>query len=210
MRKLYLAVWFLLPVALGAYHLGPGQDRLRIDDAARSLEEAAAHAARAAALPEEEAPAAAAEWARAVQAYTAALRDLPADRVSAQRAARLELARCRMFVAGLPEANAELQSLVEEMAADEGADPALLRDARRALAGSQYYLTWLMRLEGVGREEWEPVIEAARQTYKLLAEEDAAGADEEGARRSREDLESAIRLARMELNELQGLPLPSQ
>ncbi len=26
-------------------------------------------------------------------------------------------------------------------------------------------MTWLMRLEGLGADEWEPEIESARQTY---------------------------------------------
>ncbi len=63
-----------------------------------------------------------------------------------------------------------------------------------------------MRLEGAPREEWEPRIESARQTFKQLAG-DASGAARQEAQ---EDLESAIRLARMDLSELQGLPLPSQ
>jgi hypothetical protein len=78
-----------------------------------------------------------------------------------------------------------------------------------------------MRLEGAPREEWEPEIEASRQNYKLLAEDPtskctSAGAacdkgDEQVASvRAAENLESAIRLERMSLTDLQGLPLPSQ
>ena len=83
----------------------------------------------------------------------------------------------------------------------------LLTEARSTLANSQYYMTWLMRLEGYGQEVWEPEIEAARQTYKLLAEQ---AADPKERQRHQEDLEAAVRLARMDLGELQGLPLPSQ
>jgi hypothetical protein len=67
-----------------------------------------------------------------------------------------------------------------------------------------------MRLEGAPREEWEPEIEASRQNYKLLAEDPAARGDEKLAKLSCENLESAIRLERMSLTDLQGLPLPSQ
>jgi hypothetical protein len=67
-----------------------------------------------------------------------------------------------------------------------------------------------MRLEGLGPEEWEPEIEAARQAYKLLAEDSQKRGDEPAAKKYREDLESAIRLARMDLSELQGLNLPRQ
>jgi hypothetical protein len=85
-----------------------------------------------------------------------------------------------------------------------------LADARASLANAQYYMTWLMRLEGLSRDVWEPEIEAARQTYRLLADQATAGGDDQAAKSQRENLEASIRLARMELSELQGLPLPSQ
>ena len=44
----------------------------------------------------------------------------------------------------------------------------------------------------------------------MLAEQDEAKGDQESARKHREDLESVIRLARMDLGELQGLDLPKQ
>jgi len=105
-------------------------------------------------------------------------------------------------------ANAELRALVQELEAEPSPDAALLFDARRTWANSEYYMTWLARLEGVPETEWEPRIEAARQVYKLLAGDGAASA--ETKRGVEEDLESAIRLARMDLGELTGLPLPSQ
>jgi hypothetical protein len=71
-------------------------------------------------------------------------------------------------------------------------------------------MTWLMRLEGQPRERWEREIEASRQTYRLLAEQSERCGNVEAAKKNREDLESAIRLARLDLGELQGLPLPSQ
>jgi hypothetical protein len=64
-----------------------------------------------------------------------------------------------------------------------------------------------MRLEGLDRAEWEPEIEAARQNYRLLAEQ--AG-DTEAKSKHQGDVEAAIRLARMEIEDLQGLPLPSE
>jgi hypothetical protein len=67
-----------------------------------------------------------------------------------------------------------------------------------------------MRLEGSPREDWEPEIEAARQNFSLLAEQSVEQGDSNAAKRHEEDLESSIRLARMDLPELQGVPLPSQ
>jgi hypothetical protein len=115
-----------------------------------------------------------------------------------------------MLVEQLPVAHEELKGLVDDLTADPTADPKLLAEAQSALANSQYYLTWLMRLEGKPPEEWEPEIESARQTWRRLAEQAAADGQETEAQRCREDLEAAIRLARMDLKELQGLPLPSQ
>jgi hypothetical protein len=67
-----------------------------------------------------------------------------------------------------------------------------------------------MRLEGEPRTAWEPEIEASRQHYRLLSEEARAANDSEALERHQADLEAAIRLARMDLSELQALPLPSQ
>jgi hypothetical protein len=192
MRSVAIILWMLLPLAVVAYHLGPGQERSKGDEAAAWLERAAGHVARE-------------EWTEAVEAYEGALTTLPADAVPAQRRARLERARAAMKCSGLPEAHSDLTGLVAELQADPKADPALLRDARATLAGAQYYLTWLMRLEGLPREEWEPEIEAARQNYRLLAEQAVAPAERT---QRQEDLQAAIRLARMDLSELQGLPIP--
>lgn len=186
-----------MPVAAAAWHYGPGLDRLAADDAARSV-------ARAEAL------AAGGDHAGAVEAYSEALAQLPKDRTDVARRLRLERAKSQMLAKQLPEAHEELRGLVEELAGAPRADAKLLADARAAYANSQYYMTWLMRLEGFGRDEWEPEVEGARQAFKLLAEQSAAAGDAASAKRHAKDLEASIRLARMDLGELQGLPLPSQ
>lgn len=192
MRGVAIILWMLLPLVVVAYHLGPGQEHVKSDQAAEWLARAAGHVARE-------------EWVEAVGAYEEALAVLPVDAVPAQRRARLERARAAMKCSGLPEAHSDLTGLVAELQADPTADPALVRDARATLAGAQYYMTWLMRLEGLPREEWEPEVEAARQNYRLLAEQ-ATNPTERTKRQ--EDLQAAIRLARMDLTELQGLPIP--
>ncbi|MDG1890323.1 MAG: hypothetical protein P8L18_03340 [Verrucomicrobiota bacterium] len=70
--------------------------------------------------------------------------------------------------------------------------------------------TWLMRLEGLPEDKWKPEIEPSRQPYRLLAEKDLREGVGAGFKMHQEDLESAIRLERMDLGELQGLPQPSQ
>ena len=197
MRTILLFVWLLSPVLVAAYHYGPGQQRLVLDDTAALLQAADRHAE-------------AGEWSDAVGQYEAALTLLPDARVQEIRRVRLERDKAQLLARQLPLAHDDLTSLVEEMTADKDADPTVLAEARSALANSQYYMTWLMRLEGLPRDIWEPEIEAARQNYRLLAEEARGSGGDEKVKGHQEDLESAIRLARMDLSDLQGLPLPSQ
>lgn len=197
MRVLLLTGWLLVPVLVGAWHYGPGQEKVQLDDVARILAEADRHAAAGA-------------WADADAQYEEALRLLPAGKTAETRRIRLERAKAQMLARKLPVAHLDLQGLVDEMKDDAAADPTVLADARSALANSQYYMTWLMRLEGQPKDAWEPEIEAARQSYKLLAEQADGAGDAAAAKKHREDLESAVRLARMDLGDLQGLPLPSQ
>jgi hypothetical protein len=192
---LLLVGWLMLPLGVGIWHYGPGQDRVRLDEAAGLLTEA-------------EHDAAAGNWAGAAEKYEEALKRLPADRVAEVRRVRLERAKAQMLARQLPAAHADLKTLVEEL--KDGGDVTLLAEAREALANSQYYMTWLMRLEGQPRDLWEPEIESARQTYRLLAEQASAKGDDTAVKKNREDLEASVRLARMDLSELQGLPLPSQ
>lgn len=222
MKRLFIATWLTLPVAAYAYHMGPGQDHLRLDGAATLIASADAHAAEAVRLTATEGEIAArGEWFDAEAEYAEALSLLPGERVGGLKALvvtardvrriKLERAKAQMNISKLPDANASLAGLVTELLEDPNADPTLLADTQRTFASSQYYLTWLLRLEGAAREDWEPHIDSARQTYKLLASQaEATGAEESEVIKAREDLESAIRLARMDLSELQGLPLPSQ
>lgn len=197
MNKSYFAVWALMPLAAWAYHEGPGQDRMRLDDVDGLVREAYAEACDE-------------RWGEAVESYSEALAALPADQTELAHRIRLERAKAMLQDSGLPQAREQLGDLVDELQSDEPVDETLLADARGVLANSQYYMTWLMRLEGMPREEWEPEIEASRQTYRLLAEQAQAQGDQSALEKNREDLEASIRLARMDLTELQGLPLPSQ
>lgn len=198
MRNLLLVAWLALPLGAWAYHEGPGQDRTALD--AMDAVITAAHDA-----------AQAGKWKVAVREYEAALAKQPKnpDALSKTTVQRLqvELNKARMQASKLPEAREELEALVEQMQADTGTDPVVLADARQALARSQFYMTWLMRLEGLDRETWEPEIEAARQNWRLLAEQ---AKDDKVAVQHRTDLEAAIKLERMEIEDLQGLPLPGE
>jgi len=196
-RILVLTGWLLLAVGGVTYHLSAGPRQEKLDAVARLIKEA-------------EAAAADQDYVNAVDRYDEALKLLPEDRKAEARKVRLEKAKAQMLAKQLPEAHADLKALVDELATDPDADPKLLAEARSAMANANYYMTWLMRLEGLGQDVWEPEVEAARQTYKLLAEQAEASGDAAAAKKHKEDLEAAIRLARMDLSELQGMPLPSQ
>ena len=182
MRTLVLLGWLMVPVAFGAYHYGPGQEKLRLDNVSHLVAKADSLAAQE-------------RWQEAVSKYQQALDALPEGRADDSRRIRLRRAKVQMFAQQLPEANAALREIVDQLDDDKSADPNTRDEAREALANAQYYMTWLMRLEGLSNNEWEPEIESARQSYKLLAEQDVARGDQAAARRHREDLESVIRLA---------------
>ena len=197
MRAVMLSVLLLAPVAAGAYHYGPGQEQLRLDATQDLLAEARRQVA-------------AGEDGEAVELFSAALERLPGDRIDETRRVRLERAKAMLQSQRLPEAYDELTLLLPELEDDPTVDAAVVSETREALANAKYYLTWLMRLEGEPRTAWEPEIEASRQYYRLLAEDARAANDSVSLERHQADLEAAIRLARMDLSELQALPLPSQ
>ncbi len=197
MMNFFLALWCVIPLGIWAYHEGPGQDLMDVDRASALSREADKLAAEE-------------QWGLSINKYQESLRLLPGERKDEARRVTLALAQVMMQNKGLPQAHSALMTLVDDLEADESADPALVSEARSALANAKYYVTWLMRLEGLAREEWEPEIEASRQIYRHLAEDAVKSGDETAATRYGKDLESAIRLARMNLGDLQGLPLPNQ
>lgn len=201
MRKFLIAGWLLLPVGAWAYHEGPGQDRKQLDAVDAELQKAREAAARE-------------DWKAAVVHYDAALAELPKlETPEVERAAlriRVSSAKAKLEASQLIDAEEELQALVDELSDQAELHGDLLDEAREGYANAKYYVTWLMRLEGYQREDWEPEIEAARQSYRLLAEKARGQGDPLREEAMLASLESSIKLARLDLEELQGLPLPSQ
>jgi hypothetical protein len=157
MKRPLFALWLTLPVAAYAYHMGPGQEHMRLDQVAVLIESADFHVAEAeriAALNGDEA--AVEDWTRAEADYAEALDLLPDERVTEARRLKLERAKAQMFISKLPVANATLSGMVTELLDVPDVDPELLADVQRTFATSQYYMTWLQRLEGAPREEWSP------------------------------------------------------
>jgi len=192
-KKLMLGVWLLIPVALLAYHYGPGQARVAQDKAALKIAEAKALEAKE-------------DWASAYRVWGEALAGTPAEDTQTRFQLRLAQARARIPMGGLPEAMKDMSSLLTE-ATQANADKALLNEIRGSLANSQYYVAWLMRLEGAPGEEWMLPAEGARQNFRLLSENTKGVKVEEDYEKN---LEAVIRLERMSLEELQGQPLPKK
>lgn len=197
MRILLIVAWLFAGLGGVIFHFGPGQEKLEIDRVNQILKQARLEV-------EGE------NWPGAVAKYDEVLAALPAERVRESRGVALEKAKAQMMAAELPKARESLEALLTEVRESEPVDRELEAEVQSTLANSQYYMTWLMRLEGLPREEWMPEVEAARQHYAQLTERAKDLGDPELLKRSSEDLESTVRLARMDLNELQSLPLPSQ
>lgn len=191
MRIILATLWLLIPLGFAAYHYGPGQEQVKLDHTEAFLAEARS------AVQEK-------NWTSAIESYQKALAKLPKENKETSMRIQLEIAKAKMQNSGLPEAREDLAKLVSQLKEDSTISSELKEEALSTLANARYYMTYLMKLEGLPAEEWEPEIEAARQEYKLLAQ---TGSDKEN---HLSDLESAIRLARAEPTELYGLPIPSQ
>jgi tetratricopeptide (TPR) repeat protein len=197
MPKSFILLWLLVPLAAAAYHYGPGQDRIMADEAAGHIAVAKAH------LEAE-------QFAEAVAAFDQAISKMPAGQENEIPRLRLEKAKAQMQSSGLPQAHKGLVSLLDDLGKDAATPPALVAETKSTLANAQYYMTWLLRLEGHAKEIWEPVIESSRQNYLAAAEFALQTGKPSAEMRARENLEAAIKLARIDLTELQGLPLPNQ
>lgn len=202
MRRTLLAGWLMLLPMGGLYHLVAGPAHREMDLIGDSLREARQHVANE-------------QWFEAVPAFEKALEGMPEELTRENRALRLELAQAKMNASKLPDAHADLKGLLDELLADdESADresnARLEREVRETLANSQFYMTWLMRLEGLPASEWEPEIESARQNYRMLAATAEQAGDSADLEEQQKNLEAAIKLARLDLGDLQGLPLPNQ
>lgn len=194
-RRLLISLWLLVPVLMLAIHHGPGQSALARD-------RAAAFARNGVACEK------AGDWSRAVEAYRQSLAAWPAEDAAGRFRLRLAAAHARMYIGELPEAIQDLETLLGELLKANASDP-MVGKVRSALAGAQYYAAWLMRLENAPTEEWMEQAENARQHFRLLAEQNQAQ-DRCHAEGYEKNLEAVIRLERMDLSELQGLPLPKK
>jgi len=193
-KNLLIFLWALAPVALLAFHFGPGQAGLAREEAKTSIK---------AALDFE----AGKHWQQAIDSYNDALAALPDSETAKRHQLQLARANARIYVGELPEAMLSMEHLLDETA--KGSDSKLESKVRSSLASAQYYTGWLMRLELAEKKEWKEPLEKARQNFRLLAEQ-TAKTDAKVSGDHQNNLEAVVRMARMDLSEVQALPLPKK
>lgn len=195
-RRMFWIAWALVPVALIALHFSAGP-RLMAHDRAGAVIRAGLVAVDDAA------------WADAASAFGAAKGNLAQDEhADAVNLAILE-AKARIQAGELTEAQADLETLLEDEEATANPDPELITQLRNEVGTAAYFSAWLMRLDGASADEWKPETEKARQQFRLLSEEAGAKNDPK-AETFKKNLEAVIKLQQMDLSILQALPLPKK
>ena len=190
--KAFWSLWVLFPVALVAWHFGPGQRWFHTDLAADQLKSGRRAEASG-------------DWKSAAVSYSLANQQWPAVSISSHRRIRLAEANATINAGDLIAGQEQLESLISEIESDEQADSNLLDAARHDLATTCYYAPWIMRLEGAEADEWLHEAESARQQFRLLAE---TSANERQQQVAAENLEATVRLEQMDLRTLMAMPLP--
>jgi len=193
-KNLFILLWALTPVALLAYHYGPGQNGLAREEAKASIRAALNFEADQ-------------QWQQAIDAYNDALATLPDNEMAKRQQLQLARANARIYIGELPEAMLAMEHLLNETAKSN--DSKLESKVRSSLASAQYYTGWLMRLELAEKKEWKEPLDKARQNFRLLAEQ-TAKTDTKASGDHQKNLEAVVRLARMDLSEVQALPLPKK
>lgn len=163
MKKWFVLIWLLVPVALLSYHFGPGQEAL-------AWREAQTHLAEARQLEHD------GRWEQAVTAYQQTLGALPAhpqpakDEAQARDQLRLSQIRARFQLGYLAESIAELRLLAEDVERTHGADSPLTFDVRDLLGRVHFQAMVALRLESAEEEVWKRHWELSRQNFRYLAE----------------------------------------
>lgn len=189
--KLLWTLWAVFPVLIAIWWFGPGQDLQARTRVASTVEQALT------AVSDE-------DWKLAAELFGQAIGEAPSDSQESNRWLRLRASHAEFMSGNTWNGISGMEEVLQEAKDD---DPELARDARARIASAQYFATWKLRLEGAKPEVWKPEAEKARQHFRLLAEEaEARGAKE--TEDLKKNVESVIWLERMDLAELQSLPLP--
>jgi len=102
-KNLLIFLWALAPVALLAYHFGPGQAGLAREEAKANIQAALDFEAKK-------------QWQQAIDAYNDALAALPDTETAKRQQLQLARANARIYVGELPEAMLSMEHLLDETA----------------------------------------------------------------------------------------------
>ncbi|WP_459555830.1 hypothetical protein [Lacunimicrobium album] len=197
MKPYFLIFWLMLPMAGAAFHFGPGEEKLKQDRVSSLLDQAHQLAVTG-------------KRKAAIEMYDLILSLVPADQEEKLLEVRLEKAKLQIEHGATPKAYRDLVDLAPLVVTNSRLSQKVKSDFASTLASTEFYGTWIMRLEGKPKEMWLPFIESARQRFRYVSEEKQGQRNNDELVMSHQNLESSIRLERMSIEELQGLPLPPE
>jgi hypothetical protein len=200
-KRLFWALWAILPVGVAAVHMGLGRDLSNHDRAAGHLR---------AALTAEQGE----DWAGAAGEYAEALALMTNSPVGERRVIELARAKARMMAGEYIEGQEQLENLLADALADPQRDEPMIARLRADVASAAYYAAWSMRLEGATEDEWLPESELARQQYRLLTEQQAHNGSPSPASIEPDafakNLEAVVRFQRMTIEEVRAMGPPKK
>jgi hypothetical protein len=160
MRKYFLLLWLLFPVAVIYYHYNDGQDDL-------AREKAREHLNVIRQFEKAKEP----DWQQIVEEYDKVAAALPAnERPLVRHQIRLAKAKAKLEMLDVAGAIEDLTLLLRNAAEIHGQDVPITRAIRETLGKAYYYATTLLKTNGATEDEWRPFAERTRQIFRYLAE----------------------------------------
>ncbi len=194
MKRTLRIVWLIFAFVLLGFHLLQGR-KIDAYETANSIRELGAKAESAG------------KYDLALRKFTEAIK--VAEDADRSLQVRLQLDAARVGIqAGESLGIAEtLDALIESEQATQ-LPKTLLRETRSLAASAHYYAAYALRLESAPRDMWLDEIERSRQHLRTLAENAANRSNHEEADTYGQALESAIRLERAGVFELNSKQIP--
>jgi hypothetical protein len=183
MRKYFVLLWLLCPVAVLTYHFNYGQAELAREQARERL-------VHIRGLEQAKEP----DWESILAEYDKVAAQLPpTDHPRARHQVRLAKAKARLEMLDIAGALADLTQLLAESAAASGEDAPTTRAIRETQGKAFYYATSLLRASGATEDEWRPYAERTRQVFRYLAEHQDEHALAEYEQRVEKEFQKSVR-----------------
>ena len=183
MRKYFVLLWLLCPVAVLTYHFNYGQAELARELARERL----VHIRE---LEQAKDP----DWDLILGEYDKVVEQLPPnDHPRARHQVRLAKAKARLDMLDVAGTLTDLTQLLFESAAASGEDAPTTRAIRETQGKAFYYATSLLRSSGATEDEWRPFAERTRQIFRYLAEHQDESALAEYEQRVEKEFQKSVR-----------------